>query len=139
MTTQSVNEKFRIQREKLSLQLKMEIESDDNQHCNICNGCLDKNEQEIVNTLVELKISVSRENGSALLYTDNFVHMKTGREIVDDTNFYCEKYSNFMRILSRGGSTYPSYHIVQWMTFCLAFLMSMSGLIGRNFLINNLV
>ena len=79
MTTQSVNEKFRTHRAKLSLQLNMEIEGDDNQHCNICNRCSDENEQEIVNPLVELKINVLKENGLALVYTANFLQMKTGR------------------------------------------------------------
>ena len=73
------------------------------------------------------------------MYIAGYVQMKAGSEIVDDTNFYCENYDDFLRNLIRGGLTHPSDHRVQKVIFCFAFFMSLSGFIYKTFLINNFV
>ena len=45
--------------------------------------------------LVELESSISSENTVALVYIAGYMQMKAGSAIVDDTNFYCEKYGDF--------------------------------------------
>ena len=72
----------------------MESKSDDNHLSNIFNRCLDKNKQEIVDSLVKLESSIS--NMLALVYVIGHVQMKAGSKILDDTNFCCEKYSGFL-------------------------------------------
>ena len=91
----------------------MEIEGDDRHHCNICNRCLDENELEIVDSLVELESRISSKNMLALVYIAGLVQMNAGSKIVYNPSFFLEKHGDFLRILSRGGlPPHPSNHTV---------------------------
>ena len=93
----------------------MQIEGDDRHHCYICNRCLDQNEQEIVDSLVELESSTSCENMLALAIGEHsrLYANESCSDIVGDSYFYCDKYVDFLLTFSKGGLTYPSDHTVQ--------------------------
>ena len=121
INVQQVVEKTNINRSKLLLSLKADIESEEPGHsCSDCAFELKDHEQgcEAVDNLQELEGSLPEETKATLLYIAGYVTFKhPEREDIGQTSFYFEKYGGYLESLDRGGLTVSSDRACQWTFF----------------------
>lgn len=116
-------EKTRINRAKLLLNLKQDIEGEDAGHsCCDCNFTLESDEKacEAVDYLEELESSLPLETKQVLVYIAGYVTYKnqvSENELLHQTNFYHQKYGQYTDSLDRGGLNIPSDRACQWTFF----------------------
>ena len=126
ITVLTILEKTRILQTKLCLQLGVEIDGDAGHSCQACNRQFNENEAEVIDNLIVLEDTMSRENMLSLVYIAGYVerYHEDDEETEDDTFIYYQKYSEYFDALNRGELTYPTDTTVQWTIFCFIFFAS---------------
>ena len=132
ITVQTILEKTRILQTKLCLQLGVEIDGDPGHSCEACTRQLNENEAEVIDNLIALEDTMSRENLLSLVYIAGYVQRYVDddvddvddEETEDDTYIYYHRYSEYFDALDRGELTYPTDTTVQWTIFCFIFFAS---------------
>ena len=95
LRAQSVIEKIRIQRDKLSTQLKLDILNDsanDEHECKLCKRLLTDEECEIFDNLEALEESVGSDVVAAILYIAGYLQKQAGQIRDNDTMCYYDKF-----------------------------------------------
>ena len=122
---QQIEEKTRINRAKLLISLKQEIPADEAGHaCDDCSFRLESDQKacEVVDNLEMLESSVPTQTKAVLVYIAGYVTRKDlelGEEaLLEQTNWYYQKYDQYTDSLDRGGMKVPSDRACQWTIFC---------------------
>ena len=121
LSAQSVIEKIRIQRAKLSTQLKLNISNDsagDEHECELCKRLLTDEECEIFDNLEALEKSVGSDVVAAILYIAGYLQKQAGQIRDNDTMYYYDKFGNYLDQLNRGALVLPQGHLEQWCIYC---------------------
>ena len=99
LSAQSVIEKIRIQRAKLSTQLKLDISNDsagDEHECELCKRLLTDEECKIFDNLEALEESVGSDVVAAVLYIAGYLQKQAGQIRDNDTMYYYDKFGKYL-------------------------------------------
>ena len=142
LNAQSVIEKIRIQRAKLSTQLKLNISNDsagDEHECELCKRLLTDEECEIFDNLQALEKSVGSDVVAAILYIAGYLQKQANQNRDNDTMYYYDKFGKYLDQLNRGVLVLPQGHLVQWCIYCFVLFTQIGERVCRTFLINLLI
>ena len=121
INVQQIVEKTNINRSKLLLSLKADVELEEPGHsCSDCAFELQNHEQacEAVDNIEQLEGSLHEETKATLLYIAGYVTRKhQEREEIGQTSFYFQKFGEYLQSLDRGGLQVPSDRACQWTFF----------------------
>lgn len=121
INVQQIVEKTNINRSKLLLSLKADIDSEEPGHsCSDCAFELQNHEQacEAVDNIQQLEGSLPEETKATLLYIAGYVTFKHPEsEDIGQTTFYFQKFGGYLESLDRGGLTVSSDRACQWTIF----------------------
>ena len=147
INVQNCIEKLRINKCMLLITLKKSINEiileDEAHHCPSCSyhlcekGCL------TVASLPDLEDSLSSENKMALVYIAGYVTRKDGElseeELLGQTNYYFQRYGDYVKSLDKGGLNIPSDIACQWAIFSYIIFDSVKDNVCRHSLTNILL
>ena len=117
LSAQSVIEKIRIQRAKLSTQLKLDISNDsagDEHECELCKRLLTDEECKIFDNLEALEESVGSDVVAAVLYIAGYLQKQAGQIRDNDTMYYYDKFGKYLDQLNKGALVLPQDHLVAY-------------------------
>ena len=137
ISAQSVIEKVRIHRAKLSTALNLDFDADvDSTHqCDTCHRPLTQEECEILDNMEELEKNIQTDVVIGIVYIAGYVARKFQEVDSDDTIEYYKKYGTYLDKLNKGGLCIPRDGIVQWSLFCFISFSTFSQPICRNFVV----
>ena len=136
LSAQSVIKKIRIQRAKLSAQLKLDISNDsagDEHECELCKRLLTNKECEIFDNLEALEESVGSDVVAAILYIAGYLQKQADQIRYNDTTYYYDKFGKYFDQLNKGSLVLSQDHLVQWCIYWFVLFTQICERVCRTF------
>ena len=126
INVQQCIEKLHIQRTSVILTQKVDIDNLNvsvGHECVLCSYKLSEEASEVFDNLESLEVSLPEQTKKALVYIAGYITRKDEEkpedELLNQTEYYFEKYGDYTQMIDRGGLKTPSDSSCQWTFFCV--------------------